>query len=251
MKVVGIVPCRLGSSRLPGKPLADICGRPMMWHVYRQATRAVSLDAVYIASADAPILKAAQDLGLDSLKTSGRHATGSDCVAECAGKVDAEVYVNVQGDEPMIEPEAIDRVATAVLGANGAQVLASNAYAPIRDASEALDVNVVKAVTTFDGTALAYSRQPIPYPKQQAVTYKRQLGLYAFRRIGLEIFASHRPGPVERSEGIEMLRFLEYGHKVLMVEVGGNAMPVDTQSDLARVREIMAGSYGRVSGVKD
>lgn len=245
MKVVGIIPCRYGSSRLPGKPLADICGRPMMWHVYQRATQATALDAVFIASADEQILQAADNLGLKWWRTSGQHATGSDCVAECIAKVDAEVYVNVQGDEPMIEPESINRVATAVLGANGAQVFVANAYAPIRDASEALDHNVVKAVIAYDGTALAFSRQPIPYPKQRSVTYLRQLGLYAFRRLGLEMFASHRPGHNESIEGIEMLRMLEYGHKILMVEVGGNSMPVDTASDLARVREIMAGRSGQ------
>ena len=240
MKVAGIIPCRYKSSRFPGKPLADIAGKPMMWHVYQQARKAQALDEVYIATDDDRIEAACRALGLGVLRTRDDHATGTDRVAECASLVDADIYVNVQGDEPMIEPEGIDAVARAIVDCADPAVMASNAYVPITNPSDAVDTNVVKLVLALDNTVMAYSRLPIPFPKGGEVRYLRQLGIYAFRRRGLELFASHRPGPVEDAEGVEMLRFLEAGHKVLMVEVRDRSVAVDTEADLARVRKLMA-----------
>ena len=239
MKAVGIIPCRYASSRLPGKVLADICGRPMLWHVYLRASQASALDAVYVASADDHILQISEQLGLRTLKTSGRHRTGTDCVAEAADMMPADIYVNVQGDEPMVDPEAIGTVVDALADCSSGDVIFANAWAPLTEPATVLDTNVVKVVIGHNGTALWFSRVPIPCPKAEAPIYRRQLGLYAFTAASLKKFAEAEPRPVERAEEIEMLRCIEYGWPVVMVETQSSAPSVDTQADLERVRELM------------
>ncbi len=239
MKAVGIIPCRYASSRLPGKVLADICGRPMLWHVYLRASQAPSLDAVYVASADDHILQVAEQMGLRTLRTSGRHNTGTDCVAEAANQISAEVYVNIQGDEPMLNPEAIGKVVDALSSHDGNDTIFANAWAPLTEPADVLDTNVVKVVIGVGDLALWYSRMPIPCPKAEAPTYRRQLGLYAFTAASLKKFAEAEPRPIERAEGIEMLRCIERGWNVIMVETRMSAPAVDTQADLERVRALM------------
>jgi 3-deoxy-manno-octulosonate cytidylyltransferase (CMP-KDO synthetase) len=240
MKVVGIIPCRYGAVRFPGKSLADIHGKPMLWHVYRQAQKAKSLQEIYIATDDERIAAACKKFDLPSIMTRNDHPTGTDRLVECIATVKADIYVNVQGDEPMIAPEAIDIVANAILQIDDPRVLASNGYKPIHDPAEVVNTNAVKVTMTAAGFALSYSRLPIPYPKDGAGEYNRQLGLYAFRKSGLEKFAAHKPGPVERAEGVEMLRFLEHGYEVAMVRTpDDNAISVDTLADLDAVRRLI------------
>ena len=239
MTTIGIIPCRYQSVRFPGKPLAEINGKPMMWHVYGQALKCPALDAVYIATEDRRIEDSCRELDLNVLMTRSDHPTGTDRVAECVAMVDADFYVNIQGDEPMIDPVAITVVVDSIRASTNPRVVASNAYARIESASDAVDVNNVKVVLAQDGTAMAFSRQPIPYPKGGEVVYLRQLGLYAFRKSALQIFSELIPGPVECAEGVEMLRFVEHGHQVQMIEVQDKSIPVDTEADLQRVRELM------------
>jgi 3-deoxy-manno-octulosonate cytidylyltransferase (CMP-KDO synthetase) len=238
-KIIGIVPCRYGAVRFPGKPLVDINGKPMMWHVYQQAQKCSLLSEIYIATDDERIRNSATDLGLNVIMTRQDHVSGSDRIAECAEKIDADIYVNIQGDEPMIEPGAIAAVADGLARCENLSIVVSNAYTNIEHASDVVDTNNVKVILTQSSLAMAYSRQPIPYPKNSEVHYLRQLGLYAFSKKALKIFSSLAPGPVELAEGVEMLRFLEHGHPVLMVKVVDNSIPVDTPSDLERVRTQM------------
>ena len=240
MMTVGIIPCRYKSLRFPGKALADIHGKPMMWHVYHQSLKASALDAVYIATDDARIRQACEEFGLEVLMTRENHPTGTDRVAECASMIEAEYYINIQGDEPMISSEAIDAVAKAIKTCKDPMVIASNAFVPINSPRAVVDSNIVKVILAMDNTALAYSRQPIPYPKGGECQYLRQLGLYTFSKRGLQIFAKHPPGRMERTEEVEMFRFLEHGYKVLMVEVDDDSIPVDTEADLERVRALMS-----------
>ena len=237
MKCVGIVPCRYGASRFPGKSLADIDGKPMMWHVYQQAKKCAIFTDIYIATDDERIEAKAVELGLNVLMTRSNHPTGSDRVAECVEQVDADIYVNIQGDEPMIEPEAINAVAVALANCEDRSIIVSNAYTKMHRPCDVVDTNNVKVVLTISSMAMAYSRTAIPYPKSGEVQYLRQLGLYAFKKSALEIFANSSPGPIEDAENVEMLRFLERGHPVLMVEVEDDSIPVDTPSDLERVRK--------------
>mgnify|MGYP003652274099 FL=1 len=238
-RTIAVIPCRYGAVRFPGKPLADINGKPMLWHVYHQALKANSIDDAVIATDDDRIRKSCDVLGLNVMMTRNDHVSGTDRVAECAERLEGEIFVNVQGDEPMIDPEAIDRVARA-LAESGENILVTNGYAAFDSASDVIDTNVVKVIMRIDGRALAYSRMPIPFPKGAKVDFQRQLGLYAFRRAGLKHFSTHRPGPIEQAEGVEMFRFLEHGADVLMVETPSDgAIPVDTISDLERVRAMM------------
>jgi 3-deoxy-manno-octulosonate cytidylyltransferase (CMP-KDO synthetase) len=240
MKVAAVIPCRYGSTRFPGKPLADIGGKPMLWHVYKRAASCWQVDTTLIATDDARIAQVCRDLDIPVAMTRSHHLTGTDRVAECAERLDADIVVNVQGDEPMIETDAITEVVDAVLMAPPG-IAAANAYTPfVGMGSDVVDTNNVKAVLAADGTALYFSRQPVPYPKGGAVQFLRQLGLYAFRREGLALFASLAPGPAELAEGVEMLRLVEHGHRVRMVQVVDSSIPVDTPADLDRVRKMMA-----------
>ena len=213
----------------------------MMWYVHRQASKVKLLDETWIATDDLQIAEACKRLELPVVMTRGDHPTGTDRLVECMDSIDAEIYVNVQGDEPMIDPMAIELVTKAIVENPNDNVMASNGYQEITDPSEVVDVNSVKVSLTVNGLALAYSRLPIPFPKSGTVTYRRQLGLYAFRKEGLEIFGSHSPGPVELAEGVEMLRYTEHGYDVAMVATPADgAVSVDTPEDLERVRQLMA-----------
>jgi 3-deoxy-manno-octulosonate cytidylyltransferase (CMP-KDO synthetase) len=243
VRVVGIIPCRYGAVRFPGKALADIHGKPMMWHVYERASKAKHLDEIHVATDDDRIASACRDLDLPVIMTRLDHATGTDRLAECAESIVADVYVNVQGDEPMIAPEAIDLVTEAIMKVNDPRVLASNGFTAIHEPADVTNVNTVKVTMVISGLALAYSRSPIPYPKDGRAEYNRQLGLYAFRKAGLETFARLKPGPLELAEGVEMLRFLEHGYGVSMVGIpDGHAISVDTPADLERVRRMISPS---------
>lgn len=242
-KIIAVIPCRFGASRFPGKPLADIHGKPMLWHVYNQASKARTVDEVLIATDDDRIRKISETLGLNVMMTRSDHVSGTDRVAECASRIDADIFVNVQGDEPMIDPTAIDAVAQAMIDCQNQNVLATNGFNDLPDASDVIDTNIVKVVMRIDGRALSYSRMAIPFPKGAKVDFLRQLGLYAFRKSGLEHFTAHRPGPLERAEGVEMFRFLEHGADVQMVRMPNDeGIPVDTPNDLERVRALMKGA---------
>lgn len=234
MKTVAVIPCRYQSSRFEGKPLALIGDKPMLWHVYQQASKAASLDEVYIATDDTRISKACEELGLKFLMTSSDHLTGTDRVAECARKLDAEVIVNVQGDEPFIEPDSIDAVASALLKSDLTDLAASNGYTKIESPDDITDQGVVKVVFSQSGRAMSYSRLPIPLAFRDPSLHFRQLGLYAFRSEALEFFSRTKQGPLESSESVEMYRFIEHDRPVLMVEVVESGIAVDTPKDLEK-----------------
>jgi len=236
MKTIAIIPCRYQSSRFEGKPLALIGEKPMMWHVYQQAISAKSITEAWIATDNAQIESVCRELGLNVLMTSAEHATGTDRVAECAKNIEADIYVNIQGDEPFILPESIDAVALALAESRIPDLAATNGCSFIADEAELTDQCVVKALFSASNLALAYSRLPIPMSYRAPACYYRQLGLYAFHRHALEYFANTPQGPVERSESVEMYRLVEHGLKVLMVEVAESGIAVDTPADLYRAR---------------
>lgn len=240
MKVIGIIPSRYGASRFPGKGISDLNGKPVVWHVYRQVMLSAVCDEVYVATDDSRIADVCEELGISTLMTGSHHLTGTDRLVECLGMVDGDIIVNIQGDEPMIDPDAIKLVARAIMDSTDQTIMASNGYERITDEASILSTNCVKVIFTKDNLALSYSRLPIPYSKEAKASHYKQLGLYAFRREGLETFGRTEAGPVELSEGVEMLRFLEAGCSVKMVEVeptGGIA--IDTPEDLAKARERM------------
>ncbi len=234
MKTVAVIPCRYLSTRFEGKPLALIGDKPMMWHVYQQASKAASIDEVYIATDDTRISDVCEEHGLKYIMTASTHLTGTDRVAECARKLDADVIVNVQGDEPFIEPESIDAVASALLNSDVPDLAASNGYTKIAELDEVMDESVVKVVFSQSGRAMSYSRLPVPLAFRNPSQHFRQLGLYAFRRDALEFFSSTSQGPLESSESVEMYRFIEHDRPVLMVQVTESGIAVDTPRDLEK-----------------
>jgi 3-deoxy-manno-octulosonate cytidylyltransferase (CMP-KDO synthetase) len=236
MKTAAVIPCRYQSSRFEGKPLATIGGKPMMWHVYHQALKASSIEDVHIATDDERIAAACRDLGLNFLMTSPSHLTGTDRVAECARQLDADVIVNVQGDEPFILPESIDAVTLALLNSGIPGLAATNGFSRIDDPEDVKDPCVVKVLFSRQRLALAYSRLPIPLAFRQTHPHYRQLGLYAFRRGALDFFANCPQGPIEAAESVEMFRFVEHDQPVLMVEVEESGIAVDTPADLYEAR---------------
>jgi 3-deoxy-manno-octulosonate cytidylyltransferase (CMP-KDO synthetase) len=238
MKVIGVIPCRYKSSRFPGKPVAMICGKPMLWHVWNQATKTKYVDKLIVATDDNRIYDVCYQHGIESIMTSENHKTGTDRVAEVAERIDGDVFVNIQGDEPLIDPTGIDLVVAAILNSDEENI--ANAFSLIENKSDLINGNVVKVITSNTGYAIAYSRSPIPYPKESDPIYKRQIGLYAMRRESILGFPSLNRGYLELSEGIEMLRYLENGYKIKMVEVSdNNSIPVDVPDDVVRVELLM------------
>jgi 3-deoxy-manno-octulosonate cytidylyltransferase (CMP-KDO synthetase) len=234
MRVVAVIPARYAASRFPGKPLAPIAGRPMLAHVVEGARRARSLADVLVATDDPRIAAACASFGARALMTSPDHATGTDRIAEVAAGLAADVVVNVQGDEPLIEGFVIDAVVAALAAAPEA-ALATAVHAAPPDA--AADPNRVKVALDARGNALAFSRSPIPL----ADSLWQHVGLYAYRREFLLQFPRLSPTPGEQRERLEQLRALERGYAIRCAVIEGwHSMPVDVPEDVARVEAALA-----------
>jgi 3-deoxy-manno-octulosonate cytidylyltransferase (CMP-KDO synthetase) len=239
MTALAVIPARWKSSRFPGKPLADIAGRPMIAWVWDQAKKAKTIDRVVLATEDRRIEDYCKANAMEVVMTRDDHLTGSDRLAEVAQKIAADIYVNVQGDEPLIDPEAIDAVARCLNEARPRGIEVATGYiARARD--EDLDnPNVGHLVTTLDGCVMAMSRFPIPFPMVETMPRTQHVGLYAFTRAALGRYAAWERGPVERAESIELLRFLEHGERVACVAVPPGSIGVDRPEDIARVAAII------------
>jgi 3-deoxy-manno-octulosonate cytidylyltransferase (CMP-KDO synthetase) len=240
-RAIGIIPARYGSSRLPGKPLADIAGKPLVWHVLQRAGRAGSLDRVLVATDDARVCDAVRELGGEAVMTSPDHASGTDRVAEVARDLDTTIVVNIQGDE-LLEPGSLDRLVEALERDPSADL--ATLRLPLRDA-DLSDPNVVKVVCTTNGRALYFSRAPVPHRfRDPAARRWSHVGVYGFRRERLLEFATLPPTDLEREEGLEQLRALENGWSVQVVDAEGEFLEVNTPEDLERARQVLAGTQG-------
>ena len=239
---VAVIPARYASTRFPGKALADIAGRPMIEHVYRRAAAARTIDAVIVATDDERIAAAVRTFGGDVRLTSPAHATGTERIAEVAAALDCDLVVNLQGDEPLIEPAAIDEAVEPFR--NDAGLLMTSLCQRLGPSEDILDPHVVKVVVDRQGRALYFSRSPIPFfrgaaaDRQHAGPYKH-IGLYVQRREFLLKIAALEPTPLERAEALEQLRVLEHGYAIRMVETQHDSIGVDTPEDLARVRRLV------------
>ncbi len=239
-RVVAIIPARMGSSRFPGKPLADILGRSMIEHVFRRACSSSSIAEAVIATCDEEIRAAAEGFGARVAMTSARHERASDRVAEAAQDIEADIVVLLQGDEPMIRPEMIDIAVHAMV--EDPSVECVNLARRIVDESEYRDPNTIKVVIDRRGNALFMTRQPIPTlsPDGLAATEVfKQVCVIPFTRQSLINYARLSPTPLEQLESIDMLRLIEHGHPVRMVETPYDTHAVDTPEDLRRVTELM------------
>lgn len=240
MKVLCVIPARYASTRLPGKPLSMIAGKPMIQHVYERACQAQMPDEVIVATDNELVEKAVAAFGGKAVMTSPDHPSGTDRLAEVALMYpDVDVIVNVQGDEPMIPPEVIDNLAKA-FEADAELNMATMKV--VMDEADYDNPAAVKVVTDLNGYALYFSRSLMPYPRNKPEGYKvyKHVGIYAYRRNFLLKYAALQPTPLEKAESLEQLRALENGYKIKVLESAFKGIGVDTPEDLAAVNELFA-----------
>lgn len=244
---MGVIPARYGSSRLPGKALVDLQGKPLLYHVYKRSCRANKINRLMIATDDERIYAAANAFGAEVVMTAKDHMSGTDRVWEAVKDKPADIIVNIQGDEPLIDAAAIDRTVDLLLEDPDADM--ATLKAPIRQGSDFSNPNVVKVVTEENGYALYFSRAPIPYSRQAKRNPPEGLehafvhiGIYAFRRNFLKKFVAWPPSELEKVEQLEQLRALEHGAKIKVGLARDHVFGVDTPEDLERIRKLVAGN---------
>ena len=242
MRVVGLIPARWASKRFPGKALVDLCGKPLIQHVVERASQAKNLSEVIVATDDARIAEVVRRFGGKIQMTSAAHPSGTDRIAEVARDLACDLVVNIQGDEPLIDPAEIDAAADPLLV--DPSIPMGTLACPLA-LEQAADPNAVKVVVGLNGFALYFSRSPIPYLRDGhqggASPYLLHIGLYVYRREVLLRLASLQPTPLEERERLEQLRALEHGIRIRVVTTEQRSLGVDTPEDLERVRRMMTG----------
>jgi 3-deoxy-manno-octulosonate cytidylyltransferase (CMP-KDO synthetase) len=240
LAVVAVIPARYASTRLPGKALADLAGRPMIEHVYRRVSLARILSDVIVATDDLRIATRVKEFGGKVRLTKATHETGTDRLAEVAASLDCDVVVNVQGDEPLVDPRAIEELVAPFVDSS---VQMTTLFRRIHEPAELSNPNITKVVVDRGGFAMYFSRAPIPYvrdPRGGWPPLYRHIGLYAYRRSALMVLASLPPTPLERAESLEQLRALEHGIRIKAVETQYESFGVDTPEDLEQVRRLLS-----------
>jgi 3-deoxy-manno-octulosonate cytidylyltransferase (CMP-KDO synthetase) len=238
---LGIIPARWGSTRFPGKPLHVIAGKPLVQHVWERAQQCKGLDKVIIATDDERIYEASSKFGAQVVMTSPDHPTGTDRIAEAASSCpNAQYIINIQGDEPLIEPGLIDQLAEA-LKADSAISMATAAN-PITDDEAMNDPNVVKCVIAGNGDALYFSRSPIPYRREESpgLSLYRHKGIYAYRKDFLEEFVTWQPSPLELAESLEQLRALENNARIKVLITEDESTGVDTLEQAQQMEHLLS-----------
>lgn len=236
MYTAAIIPARYQSTRFAGKPLADICGRPMIWWVYRQASMARRVNEICVATDHPEIEKVCKQYGIPCRMTSSSHQTGTERLYEISQQLSADVYVCINGDEPLVEPSLIERV----IPASKENFFAANLMAEMKNPAEVVDETNIKVVADADGRALFFSRSPIPHPKASlAFQYYKHLGILAYSPQALHFFAHTPRGKLESIEDVNELRFIEHGKPLTMIPVQAESLSVDTPKDLAYVRAVI------------
>jgi 3-deoxy-manno-octulosonate cytidylyltransferase (CMP-KDO synthetase) len=263
---VAVIPARYSSTRLPGKPLLPIAGKPLIVWVAERASEASTVSRAIVATDDSRIFEAVRAAGFDAMMTRPDHASGTDRAAEVARHLDCEIVVNVQGDEPLIAPETIDRAVKALIEDKAAQI--STTSEAIDDLRDVVNRSVVKVAVDDRGYATSFSRNPIPFPNQAVLkhgsieaalgnpdasgllfSFRKHTGLYVYRREFLIDFAGWPQSESEKAESLEQLRAMERGVKIKVVEAASPSIGVDTMEDLERVRAIVESAGTHASGV--
>lgn len=260
-RVLGVIPARYASTRFPGKPLALLGDRSIVEEVWSRARQAQRIDRLVVATEDRRIVDACESFGAEVLLTDAAHPSGMDRVAEVVERLghDHGVVLNIQGDEPLITPSSLDRLAAAFDGGPGVEM--ATLAEPLDDAADLFDPNVVKVVSARDGRALYFSRAPIPYHRGTSAAlatdfrralaarpgglagYRRHQGIYAYRRETLLSLSRLEPSPLEVDEGLEQLRALEAGISIVVVDSDFRSQGVDTPADLERVSKILTEAH--------
>jgi len=237
MKVVGIIPARLASTRLPEKPLVKLCGKPMIEHVYRRSLLAKEIDDLYIATCDEKIAEVVRGFGGKVVMTSPSHKRGTERVQEAASSIDADIFINIQGDEPMVTPEPLDEA--IIMMKKKVEIGCVNMVSLIKDWDAFNDPNVVKTVVDDKFRILYFSRLPIPSVKKETFQFAyRQIGIYLFRKKLLMDFVRWGESRLEISESVDMLRFLENGVQI-QAFVSDDLRGVDTPEDACQVEKVL------------
>ena len=236
--VIGVIPARYGSTRLPAKALAVIHGKPMIQHVYERCLKSRLLNEVMVATDDKRIYDAIMSFGGNVVMTSRKHKSGTDRIGEAVKNIKCDIVVNIQGDEPMISPANIDK---AILPLIASRVNVSTLCKKISSAGEITNPSVVKVVKDKNGMALYFSRCPIPFnrDKSKNVTYYKHIGLYVYRKEYLSKLVQLKPSKLELAEKLEQLRILESGEKIKVVETNIDSHSVDTPADLRKIRKLI------------
>ena len=243
-RAIGVIPSRWGSTRFPGKSLALIGGKPLLVRVVERARQARRLDEILVATDDERIAAAARACGANAVMTRADHPSGTDRIAEAVRGLAADVVVNIQGDEPLIDPDLIDRVAGALAGAEGWEM--ATAASPLRTAEELHNPDVVKVVRALDGRALYFSRSPIPFVRGAAAGFPpvagmhfRHVGLYGYRRAFLERLVREPPCELENLEKLEQLRALALGCRMVVLDCDAAGIGVDSPADVPRAEALL------------
>lgn len=245
--IVVVIPARYDSTRLPGKPLADIGGDPMIVHVYRRAAATPGVGAVVVATDDERVARAVESAGGFACMTSSAHRTGTDRVAEVAASLDCEIVINVQGDEPLIHPDMIQATIEPLLRDSSLNM--STVCRALTEQDDYMNPNVVKVVRDVHGMALYFSRSPIPHLRGPRPTLWKHFGLYGYRRSFLLQITQLAPTPLEQAESLEQLRVLEHGFGIYTALTEHDSIGVDTAEDLDRVRRLI-GTPSRYEAAK-
>lgn len=245
MDAVGIIPARYGSTRFEGKLLADLCGKSIIQHTWENAKKSSSIEDLIIATDDKRIYNAAKGFGANVVYTSTAHKSGSDRLTEAVSSIDARIIVNIQADEPLLQPSMIDDVISPLL--KDSSINMATLCHKISEPKEIFDPNVVKVVFDRNGFALYFSRSAIPYERQgsddklQALEYYKHIGIYAYMKDFLFTFKSLPQSKLERVEKLEQLRVLENGYRIKVVETRFDTVGIDTPEDLEKAVEIIKG----------
>jgi 3-deoxy-manno-octulosonate cytidylyltransferase (CMP-KDO synthetase) len=237
VKIVGFIPARYASSRFPAKPLADICGKPMVWHVYQQAIKVKLLSEVYVATDDDRIMSVCERLSMSALKTAQDHPTGTDRVTEVSEIIEADLYVVIMGDEPLIKAKDIEAL---IEGMNEQEIAVGMLATRFKNPVDVVNTTTIKLALNGNNEVIFMSRSPIPFPKAALdYPYYKNIGAYAFRKYALTIYKNSKPDNLETIEEIELLRLIEKRLLIKAFIIESASMSVDTQKDLERVRALM------------
>ncbi len=240
MDVIGVIPARYSSARFEGKILADLFGKPVIQHVWENASRAKTLNSLIVACDDERVYKAVNDFGGKAVLTAKEHTSGTDRIAEAVADIDVKVVINIQGDEPLIHPSMIDDVAYYLLNNSGMAM--ATLMKRIDHEEEISDANVVKVVVDKKGHALYFSRCPIPFVREEEpgmrVHYKH-IGLYGYTKDFLFTYKNLPPSKLEKLEKLEQLRVLENGYSIKVIETKYETIGVDTRNDLEKVKQYL------------
>lgn len=242
-KIIAMIPARYASSRFPGKMLASLGGKPVIVRTCEAAAGMGLFDEVYAVTDDSRIREAVTAAGIPCIMSRREHETGSDRIAEAVEGLDCDIVVNIQGDEPFTRKEVIEQVLRPFYMEDGDSIDLCTLKEQMDSHEDVSNPNNVKVITDISGSALYFSRSPIPYPRdpRSGARWWRHIGIYAFRRQALEMFSRWPMGELEASEKIECLRFLEHGRRIKVVETSGMRVSIDTPEDLAKAERILKG----------